>query len=108
MSQPCNCCRREARLTHPKAMLCRCRYLMFSHVKLWVSRNSDHSWSPLQDQFSAKKLCAQALYVIIHEKSEYHTTLTVSSMVVEQQVKKVAFAQFFSIQKKSVEIETKL
>jgi len=53
-------------------------------------------------------LCTQALHVIIHEKSEYHATLTVSSMVVEQQVKKAAFARFFSIQKKSVEIETKL
>jgi len=81
---------------------------MLSHVKLWVSRNGDHSWSPLQHQFSAKMLYPQALYVIIHEKSEYHATLTVSSVVVEQQVKNAAVRRFFSIQKKSVEIETKL
>jgi hypothetical protein len=50
----------------------------------------------------------QVLYVIIHEKSEDHATFTVSSVVVEQQLKKAAFARFFPIQNKSVEIETKL
>jgi hypothetical protein len=67
---------------------------MFSHVKPWVSGNGDHSWSPLQHQFSAKMLCPQILYVIIHEKSEYHASLTVSSVVVEQQVKKLLSRDF--------------